>query len=183
MIKNRTILPGFALLILGLSAPIYAQEINIGFVDTAHLLKEAPQADAARKKLEQEFAPRDAKIVKMQKDLKGLEEKLTKDTAVLSGTERKKMKRDIISKKRDIKRAKEEFNEDLNIRRNEELGKLQKLVFDAIVTLAREKKYDAILGDSVLFASERVDVTKMVLDRLRKEFKPVSIKTTTKSKK
>ena len=43
-----------------------AQDLKIGFVDTARVLKEAPQADIARKKLENEFAPRDKKIVDMQ---------------------------------------------------------------------------------------------------------------------
>lgn len=159
---------GVILATLAMAAnPVLAQEPKLGFVNTARILKEAPQADKARKKLEFEFAPRDKKIVAMQKRLKTLEDQLAKDAAVMSESARKKLERQIISDKRDIKRSKEEFTEDLNIRRNEELNKLQKLVYDTILALAKEKQYDLILGDSVLFASKRIDVTDQVLTRLK----------------
>lgn len=148
-----------------------ATEANIGFVDTARVLKQAPQAEQARKKLESEFAPRDKKVIEMQKTLKDMEDELSKNASVMSELVRKKKEREIISQKRDIKRAKEEFNEDLNIRRNEELTKLQKLVYETIVSLARDKNYDIILGDNVLYSSKRVDITDNVLERLRQNFK------------
>lgn len=150
-----------------------ATEAKIGFVDTARVLKQAPQAEQARKKLESEFAPRDKKVIEMQKQLKDMEDELSKNNSVMSELIRKKKEREIISQKRDIKRAKEEFNEDLNIRRNEELSKLQKLVYETIVSIAREKNYDIILGDNVLYASKSVDMTDSVLDRLRQNFKTV----------
>ena len=153
---------------LGLMAQTsIASELKLGFVNTARILKEAPQAEKARKKLEFEFAPRDKKIVDMQKGLKALEDQLAKDAMVMAESARKKLERQIISDKRDIKRSREEFSEDLNIRRNEELNKLQKLVYDTIVALAKEQHYDLILGDSVLFASKRVDVTDLVLIKLK----------------
>ncbi len=144
-----------------------ASELKLGVVNTSRILKEAPQAEKAREKLEFEFAPRDKKIVAMQKKLKAREDQLAKDAAVMSESARKKLERQIISDKRVIKRSREEFTEDLNIRRNEELNKLQKLVYDTIVALAKEQQYDLILGDSVLFASKRVDVTGQVLTRLK----------------
>ena len=149
------------------SASVSAAEPKLGFVNTARLLKEAPQAELARKKLESEFAPRDKKIVEMQKNLKKLEDRLVKKSASLSDADKKKLERQIVSDKRDIKRSREEFTEDLNIRRNEELNKLQKLVYDTIVNLSKEQNYDLILGDSVLYASKRVDITDRVLDKLK----------------
>jgi outer membrane protein len=156
---------------VALTSSLYAADTRIGIVNTANLLKEAPQAEAARKKLESEFAPRDAKIVEMQKSIKALEEKLSKDSAVMSEAARKKEEREIVSQKRDVKRIREEFTEDFNFRRNEELGKLQKLVYETILTLAKEQKYDIILNESVIYASQQVDVTANVLDELRKMYK------------
>jgi outer membrane protein len=185
MIKNRKmmfrishyILGIFSLLLLNVNISV-AEEAKMGFVDTARVLKQAPQAEQARKKLESEFAPRDKKVIEMQKKLKEMEDELTKNTSVMSELVRKKKERNIISQRRDIKRAKEEFNEDLNIRRNEELSKLQKLIYETIVNLARENKYDIILGDNVLYSSKRVDITNDVLARLRINFKliPSTIK-------
>ena len=148
-----------------------AADTRIGIVNTAKLLKEAPQAEAARKKLESEFAPRDAKIVDLQKLIKVLEDKLSKDAAIMSDTARKKQEREIVSKKRDVKRVREEFTEDFNFRRNEEIGKLQKLVSETILSLAKENKYDIILNESVIYASQQVDITANVLKRLRELYK------------
>lgn len=144
-----------------------AQELKIGYVDTTRVLKDAPQAEQARKKLENEFAPRDEKIVAMQKQLKKLDDQQNKDIAVMSDSSRRKLERDLIELKRDIKRAKEEFTEDFNLRRNEELTKLQRLISQMTVAVAKEDGYDVVLSDSVLYTSKRVDITEKVLERMR----------------
>ncbi|MDZ7663178.1 OmpH family outer membrane protein [Thiohalophilus sp.] len=155
-------------LVSGLS--VANAETRIGFVNIALVLKEAPQADAARKKLEEEFAPRDDKIVAMQRKLKQLEEEMAKDAGVMSDEVRKKKERQIVLEKREIKRTREEFNEDLNIRRNDELNKLQKLVYDTIVTLAKDKDFDIVFGDNVIYASDAVDLSEQVLERLSAQY-------------
>lgn len=167
--KRLTIALGF-LAFFGFAGLALAEPTKIGFVNSAKLMAEAPQADAARKLLKDEFAPRDQKIVQQQKELKKLEEDLSRNSAVMSESVRRKQERKIVSLKRDIKRAQEEFSEDLNLRRNEELGKLQKIVYDAIVDVARKENFDAILGDSVLYASQRIDITDKVLKRLQQDF-------------
>jgi len=148
-----------------------ADELKVGFVNTAKVLEQAPQAEHARKKLETEFAPRDKALVKAQKKLKKLEDKLSSDSAIMNESKRREIEREILSQKRDVKRSQQEFREDFNIRRNEELGKLQRLVIKAIEKLAKEQKFDMVVGDnSVLYASQRVDITEKVLGVLRKEF-------------
>ena len=144
-------------------------ETKIGFVNAARVLEEAPQADAARKQLEKEFAPRDKEIVGMQDELKKLEEKLARDGAVMSENEQRKLERDVLSFQRDIKRKKEEFREDLNIRRNEAFERLRKRVFEVIVKIAEDKKFDLIVSDGVVFASKRIDITAEVVEKLKSE--------------
>ena len=162
----------FLFILLSLIAfSVNAADTRIGIVNTAMLLKEAPQAEAARKKLESEFAPRDVKIVELQNQIKKMEESLSKDAAIMSEAARKLKERDIVSKKRDVKRSREEFTEDFNFRRNEEVGKLQKLVSDTILSLAKEKQYDIILNESVIYASKQVDITANVLEKLRMLYK------------
>ena len=146
---------------------VLAQDIKLGFVDTARVLKEAPQAERARQKLESEFAPRDEKIVDMQKQLKTLDDKQARDIAVMSDTAKRDLERDIIALRRDIKRAREEFTEDFNLRRNEELTRLQKIIYENTVSVAKEQGFDLILSDSVLYTSKRIDITEVVLQRLR----------------
>ncbi|MDR9435288.1 MAG: OmpH family outer membrane protein [Thiohalophilus sp.] len=170
---RKTWIHYFLLALFLLSAvPAVQAETRIGFVNISLVLKKAPQADAARQKLENEFAPRDEKIVAMQKKLKQLEEELARDADIMSDEVRKKKERQIVLEKREIERTREEFNEDLNIRRNDELNRLQKLVYDTIVTLAKDKNYDLVVGDNVIYAAESVDLSEQVLERLNAQYKP-----------
>lgn len=146
-------------------------EVKVGFVNTAKLMEEAPQAQSASRQMESEFAPREKELISMQREIKQTEDKMSRDAAVMSESERSKSERELITKKRDLKRSQDEFREDLNIRRNELLAKLQKELNDAIVDLAKEEGYDLVLFEGVVFASDRIDITDAVLERLRKQAK------------
>jgi len=146
------------------------EPVRLAFVNTPQVLEQVPQAEAVRNTLQSEFAPRDAKLVAEQKKVKELEDKLSRDSAVLSNEERRKLERDILSQKREIKRARDEFTEDFNIRRNEELSKMQREIALSIVSLAKEKGYDLVLESGVIYASNRVDITSEVIDRLKLEY-------------
>lgn len=150
---------------------VSAQDAKVGFVNTTELLEKAPQADTARDNLEKEFSPREKRLVAEQKELRQLEEKLTRDGAVMSDSERQKLERDIVSGKRDLKRSRDEFSEDLNIRKNEELAKLQKIIFESIQEYAKEANYDLVITGGVVYANEKVDITSQVLDKLKKQVK------------
>jgi outer membrane protein len=153
--------------ILGVAAlPAPAAETKIGVVNAQKVLEKAPQAEAARKRLEAEFAPRDKEIAEMQKEMRKNEERMEKDGMVMSEVERQKLDREIVSQKRELKRAQEEFRDDLNLRRNEEFGKLQKRIAEVIMAVAKENNYDLVLTDGVLYASDKVDITETVLTRL-----------------
>jgi outer membrane protein len=146
-----------------------SQNLKVGFVNPARVSAEAPQAEAARQKLEREFAPRDQELVAMQKDVRQLEERLNRDGAVMRESEQRELEREIIARKRDIRRIQDEFREDFNMRRNEELGRLQRHIIETIHALAKEDKFDLIVSDGVIFASEQIDITNQVIERLSKE--------------
>lgn len=158
-----------ALLFIGLflTTAVMAGDLKIGVVNTQKLLEKAPQAEKAKKELEREFSPRDKRLVTEQKDIKQMEEKLAKEGPVMSDGERQKLEKEILNRKREGKRLQDEFREDFNIRRNEELGKLQREVVEAIQTLAKEESFDLLLADGVVYASDQVDVTDKVLKKLQ----------------
>ncbi len=153
------------------AAEAAADAIKVGFVDIAKVMENAPQAEAARARLESEFAPRDQELVRSQDKLKAMEDRLARDGDIMSEEARHNLEREIIGQRREIKRSRDEFREDFNIRRNEELRKLQKRVSQAIESLARQSGYDLILSNSVLYSSHRVELTGMVLDRLRDDYR------------
>ena len=157
-----------ACLLIGLMvfANISAAEIKIGFVNVARVMEKAPQAAKAKKRLEKEFSPRDKQLVAQQKAIKKLEEKLARDASIMSEVERSKIQREIISKKREASRGQQEFSEDFSLRRNEELQKLKKRIYEAIQALAREGEYDLLLTDGVVHASDAINVTSEIQKKL-----------------
>lgn len=143
-------------------------ELKIGVVNAIKILEGAPQAEAARKQLEKEFASRDRDLVARQKTIKEMEDRLARDGATLSEADARKLERDIVSKRRDLKRDQDEFREDVNLRRNEEFGKIQKEIVQSIQDVAKSEGYDLVLGEGVIYASDKTDITNAVLERLRK---------------
>lgn len=146
-----------------------AEDYKIGAVNALRVLEQSPQADKARSTIEKEFAPRDKQLVAQQKELKAMEDKLAKDGAIMSETEKKNLERDILGKKRDLKREQDEFRDDFNFRRNEEFGKIQKNIVDAIQKVAKENNYDIVLSDGVIYASPKTDISDLVIEYLKKQ--------------
>lgn len=144
-----------------------AAEIKIGFVNAVKVIEQAPQREAALKKLEAEFTPRDKKLVEMQQEIRKAEEDLEKNRLVMNDTERRDKESQLGALKRDLRRETQEFREDLNARRNEELAALQKMVQQVIVEIAKQENYDLILEGAV-YASSSVDITDRVLEKLSK---------------
>jgi outer membrane protein len=138
-------------------------------VNAVKVIEEAPQGEAALKKLEAEFGPRDKKLVEMQNRIKQLEQENEKNALVLKETDRRSKEHEIVILKRDLRRATQEFREDYNLRRNEELAALQKIVQKAIVEIARQDGFDLVLHEGVLYASQKTDITERILRKLGKK--------------
>lgn len=153
---------------IAMSPSVSAADYKIGVVQAVRVLEAAPQADAAKKKLETEFAGKDKTLVAKQKDLKAMEDRAAKDAAIMSESERSRLERDVMNMRRELKRDSDEFRDDVNFRRNEEFAKIQKMIVEAIQTIASEQKYDLVLGEGVIFASKAVDITDLVIERLKK---------------
>jgi len=146
---------------------INATELKIGVVNAAAVLDQSPQKAKALAILEKEFATRSKSIAKKLKNLRSKQEKLAKDGAILGADERKAKERTLLSEQRDLKRLQDEYNEDLSIRRNEELRKLEKEVAKTIIDLAKKESYDIVVYQGVIFASDKVDMTPRVIELLK----------------
>lgn len=144
----------------------HAAELKIGYVNAAKVIDQAPQGEVALKKLETEFGARDKELVAAQNKIKQIEGDLEKNAPTIRDTERRIKERELLILKRELKRATQEFREDYNQRRNEELAVLQKIAYKAIVEIAKQEKYDLILHEGAVYASDRIDITDKVLKTL-----------------
>lgn len=146
--------------------PAQGDTLKIAYVNFVKVIEEAPQAKEALKKLEAEFRPRDKELVDMQAKVKEAGDKLEKDALVMKAAERRQTERELLVLKRNLRRATQEFREDYNIRRNEELAVLQRLVSKVIVEIAKREQYDLVVHEGTLYASQKVDITAKVLAHL-----------------
>lgn len=147
-----------------------AQEVRIGVVNINVLMEQAPQAQVAMDALQEEFAPRQRGILVKQKEFEDMTEKVQRDLAVMGETERRNAERELRDLQRDVQRMQEEFREDLNLRRNEELGNLQRSLLKEVQDYAESAGFDLIIGDGVLYASAGVNVTQQVLEAMQQNF-------------
>ena len=145
------------------AAPAMADKV--GFVNTERLIREAPLSVTAQKKLEREFASRDQELQKLAKQARDIQAQLDKDGVTMSDSDRKTKERDLGNLNRDLQRQGREFREDLNLRRNEELGQIQERARKAVQEIARAEKYDLIVEQAV-YVDPKNDITDRVMKAL-----------------
>jgi len=155
--------------LLALFAAPAAAELKVGYVNAVRVIEEAPQGVAALKKLESEFSQRDKELVALQNRIRQLDEELRKNVPVQKESDRRAREREALTLKRELKRATAEFREDYNQRRNEELAVLQQVVRKAILDIAKQEKYDLVLHEGTVYASDSIDITEKVLKKLGKQ--------------
>ncbi len=151
------------ILLFGFSAQLFA-ETKIGAVNISTLMQEAPQARVATDKLKASFSEREKEILSVREEIRDLEDT---DTISLSRAETETLELKIRERKRALQRDSDVFTEDFSLARNEALKSIQEDVYKAIVEVAERDNYDLIVSESVLYASERVDITGLVLERLK----------------
>jgi len=153
-------------LFLIFNVSIASAEVKIGFVEIQKILKGAPQTVAANKKLEKEFTKRTAKLKKSVKKINAKEKAFKKNSMTMSEAERAKKQREIQALKIDAQRTEREVREDIDLRRREEIAKVQKQVNIAVEKVAKEQNYDLVLYQGVAYAGEKVDITSIVIKAL-----------------
>lgn len=147
----------------------YAAELKVGYVQVDKILQEAPQTAETGKKLEREFSPRTAELERLQKQIRDIEAQLDKESLTISETDRKNKERDASNLKIDFQRKQRELREDINLRKNEELGTLQDRINKAVTSVAEAEGYDLVVYGGVAFASKKIDITDKVLKALGKK--------------
>jgi len=142
-----------------------AQDFRIGFVSTDRLFRESNMAKAAQVKLEQEFARRERELQSIGTQLKTASEKFEREAPTLPESQRVARQRQLVEQDRDFQRKQREFQEDLNLRKNEELQQVLERANRVIRQVAETEKYDLIIQEAV-YIHPKHDITDKVLSGL-----------------
>ncbi|HUN68554.1 MAG TPA: OmpH family outer membrane protein [Burkholderiales bacterium] len=135
---------------------------KIGVVQIERIVRDSQPALRAQKKLEAEFGKREAELAKVADQLKRMQDELEKEGVTMPETQRRNKERDFENLNRDFQRRQREYREDVNQRRNEELGQVIEMANRIIRQIAESEKYDIIFQEAA-YANPRIDITDKVI--------------------
>lgn len=150
-----------------------AGDYKIGFVNTGKVLKNAPQAQAVEGRLKETFLAREKILKEKQTELFKLEAKIKNESALLTTVEKRKLEREFRLKVSQLKFDQQEFKEDQNLKRNEEIRMLQTTIARVITKIGDVEKFDLILTEGVTYVSDKIEITDKVIDALKKEIQEI----------
>ena len=142
-----------------------AADMKIGFVNTERVFREAAPAKRAQQVLEREFSARNAELGKLEKEGRDLQQELERENVTMPEATRREKERQLADISRNFQRIQREIREGLNLRRNEELAKVQERATRVINQIAEQEKFDLVIQEAV-FASSRIDITERVIRAL-----------------
>jgi outer membrane protein len=151
---------------LGLATgAVLAQDVKIGFVNTDRIFRDSAAAKASQTKLEQEFSRRERELETLGNQLRAASEKFDREGPTLSEAQRTTRQRQLVDQDRDFQRRRQAFQEDLNLRKNEELQLVLERANRVIRQVAEAEKYDLILQEAV-YIHPKHDITDKVIRAL-----------------
>jgi outer membrane protein len=156
---------GFALAALCVPGFAVAQS-KIGFVNSERVMRESDPAQKAQKKLEAEFAGRQKEIAAAADKLRQDADAFQKEAPVMAESQRNERQRALVTRDRDLQQRQQDFQAELNQRRNDELSGVVKLAQAALRDIATKEGFDAIFQDAA-YANPKLDITDKVIAALK----------------
>lgn len=161
-----------ALLIMLCLAPTAWAQINnkIGYVNWEELLQSAPQIQSVKDQLTTEFESRKDQITLDETRLSQLEEQLIRDSALMSDAIRVETERRIRELRRNVQRDKEDLRVELDYRLDSKRQQVEDEIYSVVREFAQENGYDLIIPGPALYASDSINLTEQLLERLQQSF-------------
>ena len=138
-------------------------------MDARRLIEQAPQGLDILKELEAEFAERSREIKGNQDALRAAKAEFEKEGVLLTGDEAREKAAELQAEERQLARAGRELQEDITRRRDQRLGKLEKVITEVIIEVAKREKLDAVFQQAV-YTSPDIDITDLVLAELKTRY-------------
>lgn len=152
---------GLCLSLSAMAAP------SIGVLDVHKVLEKAPEMKTIRSDLTSKFKSRQEALQQANKMLRSKMDDLYKNGTVMSENDRQKLQETIAKDRRDVVRMQQNLQDDLTLAQNQAVQGLLSKVNKVVISLAKKGKYDVVLQkDGLAYASEKVDITQAVLDKL-----------------
>lgn len=160
----------FFILFCGLFFKLAYADVKIGVVDIQWLIDNSPYSSKATQILQQEFKTKEEQINSDIKLLREMQDDFKNNQNNLSDVQLKTRERRILTLERDIKRAESDFKELLNLRKNEEMLKVQQIIVQSIEQVGKRDEFDVIFYDSIAYFNKQINISENVLDLVKEKF-------------
>ncbi len=143
---------------------------KIGYVNWEELLQSAPQIQSVKNQLTAEFESRKDQITEDEDRLSQFEEQLIRDSDLMSDTVRVETERRIRELRRKVQRDKEDLRVELDYRLDTKRQQVEDEIYNVVRLFAQENSYDLIIPGPALYASDSINLTEQLLERLQLSF-------------
>lgn len=155
---------------------VQAQNLKIGYVNSAKILQEFPEAQDAQKKIDAKGQSWQAELERMSKDLQAKYEAFQKKEATLTDQAKRDQREDLVQlEQQGVQFRQDKFGNtgELAVLTDSLLTPIKKKVMKAIEVIAKEQKLQFVFDRNeqilvLLYGEAKFDFTNLVIDRLKR---------------
>lgn len=153
--------------------PLYSQ-VKIGYINSEAIMKELPEAQDAQRKLDNLVQEWQTELRKMESEWKRKYDDYDRNKLLMSDQTRAEKEKELVELENRIVQYREQKfvqNGELFQKQEEFMKPIQNKIFNALEQVAKKEGYDFVFDKSgeilLLYANEKYDLTKQVLEILR----------------
>ena len=159
-----------ATLMMGTSVSAFAHKV--GIVDMQEIYKQIPQMAKVEQTLQAEFAERRQELEKLQGDIRFEAEKFKREATTMSQAQKDALREKVEGMQKNLAEKGRPLEQEIKVRQNQELAKVQSLIIKAIEDIAKDGKYDEVkVKDTTIYFNPKtvVDLSSKVVDKVSKQ--------------
>ncbi|MBE0379693.1 MULTISPECIES: OmpH family outer membrane protein [Pseudoalteromonas] len=159
-----------ATLMMGTSVSAFAHKV--GIVDMQEIYKQIPQMAKVEQTLQAEFAERRQELEKLQGDIRFEAEKFKREATTMSQAQKDALREKVEGMQKNLAEKGRPLEQEIKVRQNQELAKVQGIIIKAIEDIAKDGKYDEVkVKDTTIYFNPKtvVDLSSKVVDKVSKQ--------------
>ncbi len=152
---------------------LYAQKVQVAYVDMTYILKNLPQYESANEQLSLVSRRWQKEVDALMQEAKILTSNYQTEQIFLSEEMKKQREEEILNKEKEALELKRKYfgkDGELFKKRESLIKPIQDEIYTAIQEIAQEKKYDVIkdrsADPSLIYMSNKLDISDQVLQKL-----------------
>jgi len=168
--KLKVIVAGVIIAVAFYCAAAFAADAvkgTVGVINIQKIMMESKSGKEAKAAFEKELDSKRAMLASKEKSTRAIEDDLKANGAKMKVDARKAKEEKLAEDIKDLRRMKQDMEEDLKKRDNELTSKILKDVLEITNKVAGERKYSLVLqaGPQVVYLDRMIDITDEVLKR------------------